>query len=1526
MSLESGSQSTCRIWLDASTLTTFADGDEVDNWPDVSLSSVNDAAVQLGSNLVPTFRDDAANTINGFPVLTFDDGRFLVLNSTSDLNLQSVSNSKTVFFAFRTSTDVNSKQILYEEGGTWRGLNTYIHNGFVYVGGYDLNPQGVNNSGNRDGDNTPQWGYSFARTAIQPNTTYVLTLQFWAQSQGVVVNSPNPNDNYYIRGWLNGAVFDVMDFGAGDLTNNNGANNGLDNGIGTLWAHPDPIGLGGLNNGTIDRNGTNTGTGESPFKGRLAELCYYNDRLNAAERIIIENYLGAKYFANNITNDRYEYQGTYGNEVIGIGQTINNASFRHALSQGRTPFLISPSSPTFWTSPNQFFLTGHDGGPFTLTSSDVPNNSSNIERIQRIWRVDETGTIGSINLEIDSNDLPSAPAGFTRLVLLVDENSPNFPDFSSGSTVVREIRNTGGTTYEIDYDFSDNSFFTIGWLRPEVSFDLEEENVIEADAPATTSYPVTVNLNYQPNPFSGSNSVDYFFVDAGQTAEPADYSAVSPDLLTIPAGMSSAQFNLDIVNDNFADETSTESFLIIIDPNGTNTLSSGLSVGEKDTLVFSILDDDPPPKVSFVGTSESISEGIDSVYIKVRRTGNPTDMASTSSQIAVRRIVTGSTATYNVDYALPDSVGWVNSQNYPPWVFGRHVYIDFPAENTSSQIDSVKVSVLDDIVDEENEIINLRLQPLANAATDASSVLDFGVTLVDDDPEPQVNFLVDNQTGYESVGDPVIFVELDRPSTRDVEVDFTVLTAPSTATFVADYNVNLSGVMQFPPGDTLSFPQPFTVDNGDAASPAPGEAATETVIFQLTGASNASLGSITEHTYTIVDTSPFQWKGAAGVGKDSDNIVWIDADRMSDANDGNALTSIPNYSPRDIDVDDVVNNNNRRARLRADQINGRKAIEFSTSGGSDYYQIDDNSFTNLAGFVEHKVYFFVIRPDFVPSTEITGSNPNNEATDNIASVIYEQGAGTRGISIYLYDDYLWMHTWNDANDDGAGNQAPWGYDGNTSSTKWARSADPIVAGQTYVVSCHYNNFENEALKVYVNGKEGTNNVDGSDPNDIGRLYAHGGDIAIGAVKNGCRFHFTRNDGDDGNAAYDGLLAEFIKFHEPQFPESRRIIVENYLSAKYNIPLDNTDTPQIFDPAFAGITNNYNQEVAGVGIIGPVGGGNEHLDAQGPTSDLRIKDPLFSGSSGSSFAVWGHNGDELTNTWPFSWDQSRLPPGINERSGKLWKIFVGPTDRITSARVLLNFSESNNSQDFTDDPSLLKLLVSNDPEDFSSATVINAAQINSGFVAQFDAVPISNGMYLTLGNSADVYFNSPLPIELLDFNARLNGPVVDLSWATATEINNEKFIVERAGADLVWEEILAVPGAGNSTTTLFYNEKDRNPLKGVSYYRLKQVDYDGTSTTSDIVSVFNPGTALDDELSIYPNPSVGNSVFLRIPELAVGENGYIEVFDISGKARLRRDVEELNSIEELSHGGLPAGVYLVSLRSNSINQTRKLVIQ
>ncbi len=108
-----------------------------------------------------------------------------------------------------------------------------------------------------------------------------------------------------------------------------------------------------------------------------------------------------------------------------------------------------------------------------------------------------------------------------------------------------------------------------------------------------------------------------------------------------------------------------------------------------------------------------------------------------------------------------------------------------------------------------------------------------------------------------------------------------------------------------------------------------------------------------------------------------------------------------------------------------------------------------------------------------------------------------------------------------------------------------------------------------------------------------------------------------------------------------------------------------------------------------------------------------------------------------------------------------------------------------------------------------------------------------------------------PIELISFDAKLNGGEVELNWITGSEINNDYFTIERSKDVLVWDEIKNVNGAGNSNQTLNYFEIDVEPLNGISYYRLKQTDFDGLYSYSEIISV---NFDYQSNLTFYPNPT------------------------------------------------------------------------
>jgi hypothetical protein len=187
-------------------------------------------------------------------------------------------------------------------------------------------------------------------------------------------------------------------------------------------------------------------------------------------------------------------------------------------------------------------------------------------------------------------------------------------------------------------------------------------------------------------------------------------------------------------------------------------------------------------------------------------------------------------------------------------------------------------------------------------------------------------------------------------------------------------------------------------------------------------------------------------------------------------------------------------------------------------------------------------------------------------------------------------------------------------------------------------------------------------------------------------------------------------------------------------------------------------------------------------------------------------------------------------------------------------------------------------------------------------------------YYTLGTIDST--NSPLPIELLSFEASLVNNIVNLEWATASEINNNFFSIERSANANQWIDIATVKGQGNSNAVHRYTAKDLNPLGGTSYYRLKQTDFDGQFTYSNIRAIYNASF----NIHVYPNP-VTKQLTLVSSERIVE----VSAFDMLGKEyKLIIDNSKPNYKIDMSK--LSNGIYYLRLRTNTVTKTIKIIKQ
>jgi hypothetical protein len=224
-----------------------------------------------------------------------------------------------------------------------------------------------------------------------------------------------------------------------------------------------------------------------------------------------------------------------------------------------------------------------------------------------------------------------------------------------------------------------------------------------------------------------------------------------------------------------------------------------------------------------------------------------------------------------------------------------------------------------------------------------------------------------------------------------------------------------------------------------------------------------------------------------------------------------------------------------------------------------------------------------------------------------------------------------------------------------------------------------------------------------------------------------------------------------------------------------------------------------------------------------------------------------------------------------------------------------------------------------------AAVVSGSCSGSGSIATISG--LTSFSPFTFGSEKEQMANNPLPIELINFEAKADNDNVALSWTTATEINNDYFTIEKSNNGITFSNVMEVTGAGNSNTILHYDAIDAIPYSGYSYYRLKQTDFDGQFTYSNLVAVNFKGEATD-VISLYPNPKSAEN--LKIKLLAGFENGIMEVsvYDLQG-LKLFTDAVDITQLQangyyELNHH-FANGTYIVEAKVGSIETRKKLIV-
>ena len=187
------------------------------------------------------------------------------------------------------------------------------------------------------------------------------------------------------------------------------------------------------------------------------------------------------------------------------------------------------------------------------------------------------------------------------------------------------------------------------------------------------------------------------------------------------------------------------------------------------------------------------------------------------------------------------------------------------------------------------------------------------------------------------------------------------------------------------------------------------------------------------------------------------------------------------------------------------------------------------------------------------------------------------------------------------------------------------------------------------------------------------------------------------------------------------------------------------------------------------------------------------------------------------------------------------------------------------------------------------------------------------------NTQPIICTTPLPIELMEFVGICGGNSIKLNWSTATETNNDYFTIERSSDGVNFNILGTVAGAGNSNQTQNYSFTDQTLYNEISYYRLKQTDFNGQFEYTKIITV-SCGDAKLKDVKIYPNPAT-DEVTMEITGNMESVN--FEIINSTGEVIYKGNFNEKMTLQTSSFA---AGIYVIKFANDYISECKKLIKQ
>lgn len=310
-------------------------------------------------------------------------------------------------------------------------------------------------------------------------------------------------------------------------------------------------------------------------------------------------------------------------------------------------------------------------------------------------------------------------------------------------------------------------------------------------------------------------------------------------------------------------------------------------------------------------------------------------------------------------------------------------------------------------------------------------------------------------------------------------------------------------------------------------------------------------------------------------------------------------------------------------------------------------------------------------------------------------------------------------------------------------------------------------------------------------------------------------------------------------------------------------------------------------------------GNVFLNIQSNYNEYRLSSGTWSGGISNTLSVFSNGGNDL---------EVRIP----------WSLIGG---KPAAFGIISYINEAGGCEESGQGRGFQYAFAPTGARSDGGPCIGTIGSPNNTFIAPPTVNPVSASNGIAPNNPTLIVqgTNSPFPVTYISFNANVENTVVNLNWATSDETNNDFFDVQRSVNAKNFETIGTVKGQLTTAQQTDYSFADLQPNEGINYYRLRQVDVDGSVNFSRIITA-NVKNSESQSFVLMPNPTTDK---LLITNLRSGSN--VEIFDLSGQKQKQFTSSGLNLLLETKD--ISSGMKLIRVTNpDGFSSTKKLMIQ